>query len=204
MLIWFGLLRQLLVARPASNGRGNKSVMPRKKIKRTESQVKDVAASWLRERPDLNPDDYLHLIYAIRLGRMLDKLDDDRNRTVCGLSSSEMRVIFALRRAGPPFTRRPTDLFKAVLVTSGAITKQVGRLVEAGYVERLPDPSNSGGFLVRLTDAGVKRADDALTALAEQSPENYGTGSLTREERHMFRILCEKFLLDLEIRYFSE
>lgn len=178
--------------------------MPRKKIKRAESQVKDVAESWLRERPDLNPDDYLHLIYAIRLGRMLDKLDDERNRLCHGLSSSEMRVIFALRRAGAPFTRRPTDLFKAVLVTSGAITKQVGRLVERGYVKRPPDPANNGGFLVQLTPAGVALADEGLSALADQSPDNYGTGSLTREERHMFRILCEKFLLDLERRYFSD
>ena len=178
--------------------------MPRTKIKRAESQVRDVAASWAQERPDLNPDDYLHLIYAVRLGRMLDKLDDERNRSTHGLSSSEMRVLFALRRAGAPYIRRPTDLFKAVLVTSGAITKQVSRLAEAGYVERLPDPVNSGGFLIRLTDDGVKRADEALSALADQSPENFGTSSLTREERHMFRILCEKFLLDLEARYFSE
>jgi DNA-binding MarR family transcriptional regulator len=178
--------------------------MPRKKIKRAESQVKDVADCWARERPDLNPDDYLHLIYAIRLGRMLDKLDDERNRSYDGLSSSEMRVIFALRRAGPPFTRRPTDLFKAVLVTSGAITKQVGRLIEGGYVERLPDPANNGGFLVRLTEAGVRRADDGLNALVDQSLDDYATGSLTREERHMFRILCEKFLLGLESKYFSE
>lgn len=178
--------------------------MPRTKIKRTESQVRDVAASWARERPDLNPDDYLHLIYSVRLGRMLDKLDDERDRAQHGLSSSEMRVLFALRRAGTPYIRRPTDLFKAVLVTSGAITKQVSRLVEGGYVERLPDPANSGGFLIQLTEAGVRRADDGLTALADQSPDNFGTGSLTREERHMFRILCEKFLLDLEARYFSE
>lgn len=178
--------------------------MPRMRSKRADSQVRDVAASWASERPDLDPDDYLHLIYAIRLGRMLDKLDDERNRMLDGLSSSEMRVIFALRRAGPPYTRRPTDLFKAVLVTSGAITKQVNRLIEGGFVERLPDPANSGGFLVRLTAKGVARADDGLNALADPSERNYGVSSLTREERHMFRILCEKFLLGLESRHFAE
>lgn len=178
--------------------------MPRKKIARTKSYVKDVADSWARERPDLEPDDYLHLIYAIRLGRMLDRLDDKRNQKLCGLSGSEMRVLFALRRAGKPFVRRPTDLFKAVLVTSGAITKQVSRLVEAGYVRRIPDPDNGGGFLVQLTQAGIARADEGMTQLAEQSNEHSNEGSLTREERHMFRILCEKFLLDLERLYFSE
>lgn len=178
--------------------------MPRTRFKRADSQVRDVAASWARERPDLDPDDYLHLIYAIRLGRILDRLDDERNRMLDGLSSSEMRVIFALRRAGPPYTRRPTDLFKAVLVTSGAITKQVNRLIEGGFVERSPDPANSGGFLVRLTDKGVARADNGLNALADPSEANYGTGRLTREERHMFRILCEKFLLGLETRDLAE
>lgn len=185
-------------------GRDKPKHMPRKKIRRAESQVRDLADSWARERPDLDPDDYLHLIYSIRLGRMLDRLDDERNRRLHGLSSSEMRVLFALRRVGEPFTRRPTDLYKAVLVTSGAITKQVGRLVDSGYVERVPDPANGGGFLVRLTGKGVERADDGLNALADQSPENYANGSLTREERHMFRVLCEKFLLNLESRYFNE
>ena len=178
--------------------------MPRRKVDRAVSQVRDVADSWAQQRPDLDPDDYLHLIYAIRLGRMLDKLDDERNRAKDGLSSSEMRVIFALRRAGPPYTRRPTDLFKAVLVTSGAITKQVGRLLETGLVERLPDPSNNGSFLVRLTDAGVRRADEGMEALASLAPHNYGTALLTREERRIFRILCEKFLLAIEEQYFSE
>jgi DNA-binding MarR family transcriptional regulator len=175
--------------------------MPRKKIVHTKSHAKDVAESWARERPDLCPDDYLHLIYGTRLGRILDKLDDDRNRAKYGLSGAELRVVFALRRAGPPYARRPTDLFKAVLVTSGAITKQVNRLVQHGYAERFPDPANNGGFLVKLTDKGIKLADEGFEDLIEWSMT---TSSLTFEERHIFRILCEKFLLDLEERFLND
>lgn len=175
--------------------------MPRKKIVNVDSQTRDVAESWATQRPDLKPDDYLPLILGTRLGRVLERQFDERCREAFGLSSSEMRVALALRRKGPPFARRPTDLYQAVLVTSGAITKQVGRLVEAGYVDRSPDPSSANGFLVRLTETGVKLADDALDMLADTSPAGMGATSLTPEERHMFRILCEKFLLDLEKRY---
>jgi DNA-binding MarR family transcriptional regulator len=178
--------------------------MPRKKVVITKSHARDVAESWARERPDLDPDDYLVMIYGTRLGRMLDKLDDDRNRAKYQLSGSELRVVFALRRSGAPFERRPTDLFRAVLVTSGAITKQVNRLTQRGFVERVPDPANNGGFLVRLTEAGIALADDALDGLAEWSSRDLASSALTREERQMFRILCEKFLLDLEQRFFVE
>ena len=68
----------------------------------------------------------------------------------------------------------------------------------------MPDPANSGGFLVRLTDKGLARANNGMDGLVDHSQGGFGSGSMTREERHMFRILCEKFLLDLESRYFSE
>ena len=108
-----------------------------------------------------------------------------------------MRVLYALRRAGAPYSRRPTELFRALLVTSGAITKQVDRLVKLKLVKRSPDPANKGSFLVNLTARGLKMADDALTALAEFARPSK-TSSLSRVEHDMMCALCEKMLLDLE------
>ena len=59
-------------------------------------------------------------------------------------SGADMRVLFALRRAGKPYAWRPTDLFRAHLVTSGAITKQVGRLTSLGFVERTDETGYAG------------------------------------------------------------
>ena len=112
-----------------------------------------------RERPDLDPSDYLYLVYVQRVGRILEAADDRHCRTEFGISASDMRVLFALRRAGPDYALRPTELFRSLLVTSGAITKEVDRLAALGYVDRLPGAPKSGGFLIRLTAKGKRTAD---------------------------------------------
>ena len=63
----------------------------------------------------------------------------------------------------------PTDLFRALLVTSGAVTKKVDRLASLDMVERLPDPGNSGCFLIRLTRHGLKVVDETVEHLADHS-----------------------------------
>jgi DNA-binding MarR family transcriptional regulator len=134
--------------------------MPRKKIEGPHSHARDVAESIKRERPDLDPSDYLYWIYIVRLGRILARVDDQRCRAKFGISGADMRVLYALLRAGAPYSRKPTELFRSLLVTSGAITKQVDRLVELKLVQRTPEA-------VRLTARGQKVANDSLTRLAQ-------------------------------------
>ena len=109
-----------------------------------------------------------------------------------------MRVLFALRRSGPAYALRPTELFRSLLVTSGAITKQVDRLIATGYVDRQPGPEKSGGFLIHLTQEGFDVADAALSALADSSVVSHST--LTAKERQTLLKLSEKILLDMEAR----
>jgi hypothetical protein len=106
---------------------------------RRQSHIQDIIESWKRERPDLDLSDFLLAIYVMRLGRVVDDVYDRMSRKRLGISGADMRVLFALRRAGKPCARRPTDLFRALLVTSGAMTKQVDRLSDFGFVERLDD-----------------------------------------------------------------
>src|SRR5689334_928493 len=101
-----------------------------------------ISQQWQRARPDLDLDDFLLAIYCMRLGTIGDRAYDRVCRAEYGISGGDMRVLLALRRGGRPFVMRPTDLFRALLVTSGAITKKVDRLVDAGYAERLPDPAH--------------------------------------------------------------
>lgn len=172
--------------------------MPRPRVPYSRNQISDIAASLERERPDLAPTDYLYLIYAQRLGRILEAVDDRQCRTNFGIIAAEMRVLFALRRAGPSYALRPTELFRSILVTSGTITKQVDRLMAGGYVDRQPGPANSGGYLIHLTPKGFKTADDALTALADSSVVSHDV--LSAEERQILCVLLVKILRDLEGR----
>src|SRR5260221_6575890 len=79
-----------------------------------------------------------------------------------GMSARDMRVLLALRRGGPPYALRPTDLFESLLVTSGAVTKQVDRLERRRLVKRLPDPEHGGGVLVQVPARGVADVGNAL------------------------------------------
>ncbi len=172
--------------------------MPRTKRGLVRGHVKDIATSWARERPDLDPVDYLLPIYLIRIGRIADRMGDHRWKKRFGVSASEIRVLFALRRSGGEYARRPTDLFRALLVTSGAITKKVERLSAAGLVKRIPDPTDRGGALVKLTPKGKKVADEALASLADESIVARGRTTLSQEKRRLLTKLCEQLLLDFE------
>jgi DNA-binding MarR family transcriptional regulator len=174
--------------------------MPRKKTELARDHARDIATSWARERPDLDPLDYLMPIYLIRIGRIVERDADQRAKRRFGISSPELRVLLALRRVGGNHSRRPTDLFRALLVSSGAITKNVDRLTALGMVKRLPDPADKGGFLIHLTARGKQVADKSITDLGVSSILSRKNLSLTRQERKTMIKLCGRILLDLEAR----
>jgi DNA-binding MarR family transcriptional regulator len=160
------------------------------------SLILDIEASWRRERPDLELSNFLLAIYLTRLGRIVDDAADRLFRKRFGISGADMRVLFALRRAGKPFMRRPTDLFRALLVTSGAITKQVDRLSKKGLVERISRENQLGG--VQLTAKGLKMADAATDLIAKQSIIEPGVKGLPKSERSTGQKFVQYILLGLE------
>ena len=83
------------------------------------------------------------------------------------VESWEFDVLAALRRAGAPYELSPGRLLRETLVTSGTMTNRVDRLAARGLVERLPDPHDRRGVLVRLTPEGKATVDDAFEALLE-------------------------------------
>jgi DNA-binding MarR family transcriptional regulator len=161
-------------------------------------RARDIADSWARERPDLDPLDYLLPIYLVRLARIVERSGDQIFKKMFNLRSPDMRVLLALRRAGGDFSRRPTDLFQALLVTSGAITKIVDRLSAVGLVKRRPDPSDKGGFLIYLTAKGNKVADDALTQMAHNTLIGTSHVSLSKKERKLLVDLFARTLFEIE------
>jgi DNA-binding MarR family transcriptional regulator len=172
--------------------------MPRKKMILTNGHARDIATSWVRERPDLDPLDYLLPIYLIRIGRIVERMGDQKWKKTFDISGAELRVLLALRRTGGDYARRPTDLFRALLVTSGAITKNVDRLTALGLVKRRPDPTDKGGLLVYLTARGKQVADKAMTEIASSSVLSRKRISLSAQERKVLTRLCERILLDFE------
>ncbi|GAA3232793.1 MarR family transcriptional regulator [Pseudonocardia petroleophila] len=124
--------------------------------------VARIQAEWARERPDLDvsPQGVIG-----RLHRLAAHLTDE----LCvvyrrhGLAEGEFDVLAALRRAGAPFERAPGELARFTMVTTGAMTKRIDRLVEAGLVTRRPASDDGRGRVVALTDAGRTLIDGAFT-----------------------------------------
>lgn len=178
--------------------------MPRgrkKVVSASISHTEDLLQSWRRERPDLDLTEFLLGIVVMRIGRLLEQNFNRSCRTDFDISGPDMRVLFALRRAGPPFTRRPTDLFRALLVTSGAMTKQIDRLEEAGLVKRLPDPDYGGGFLIRLTKGGQAVADRATDDLAKESLLGKALAEFSQAERESIEAVLMRMLKTTEANF---
>jgi DNA-binding MarR family transcriptional regulator len=147
-----------------------------------QDEVDRLVAAWQRERPDL---DVAPMQVLSRITRLALHLDRARREAFAnqGLETSDFDVLSALRRAGKPYQLSPGHLVQQTLVTSGTMTHRVDRLVGKELVERLPDPADRRGVLVRLTPAGRSSVDAALTALLGREQDllaNLGTEATTQ------------------------
>ena len=124
----------------------------------------DLVEAWGRERGDLNLAPVEVFSRITRLARHLD-LARRHAFIAHGIESWEFDVLAALRRAGAPYELSPGRLLRETLVTSGTMTNRVDRLTVRGLVERLPDPRDRRGVLVRLTIEGKAAVDGAFEAL---------------------------------------
>jgi DNA-binding MarR family transcriptional regulator len=124
--------------------------------------VARIQAEWRRQRPDVDvsPQGVIG-----RLHRLADRLTDELCRVYgdYGLSEGEFDVLCALRRAGEPYERAPGELAAHTMVTTGAMTKRIDRLEQAGLVTRRRSDGDQRGRIVALTASGRELIDQAFT-----------------------------------------
>jgi len=123
--------------------------------------VDQFSAEWAHERPDLN---FRHLPTLGRIIRVSAHLRERMDRWLApfGLSWEIFDLLVSLRRAGTRSGMRPTDLYKACILSSGATTNRINRAETLGYVTRCPDPQDGRATRIALTPLGVATADRAL------------------------------------------
>jgi DNA-binding MarR family transcriptional regulator len=161
--------------------------------------VDELVGQWRRKvaATKLDPGDLDAMGTGARLLRAahhFSKAMHDLHATY-GLQFWEYDVLATLYRAGDPGGLSGKALIRASLITSGAITNRVDKLVARGLVERRTDPSDRRSMLVALTDEGrelVERVTPAHTA-----NEADVLGCLTSDERAALDTLLRKFLVSL-------
>jgi DNA-binding MarR family transcriptional regulator len=152
-----------------------------------KDEVDRLIEAWQRERPDL---DVAPMAVLSRVTRLAHHLDRARRQAfeAHGLEPWEFDVLAALRRAGSPYRLSPGRLLKETLVTSGTMTNRVDRLASRGLVERLPDPADRRGVLVRLTESGRDAVDAAMADLLAHERALLGSVS-EADQRRITRVL---------------
>lgn len=149
--------------------------------------VDGIQAQWRRERPDL---DIRPQAVMGRLHRLADRLRDElvAGYAEFGLGEGEFDVMAALRRSGKPYEMAPADIARHTMVTTGAATKRLGRLEDAGLVERRASDVDGRSKIVRLTPEGRRLIDAAFTAHIEREHRLLAPLSAT-DRREMIRLL---------------
>jgi DNA-binding MarR family transcriptional regulator len=115
------------------------------------------------ERPDARTAWHLLLRVSSRVLAEMDRRLDLNHR----ISVNEFDVLITLDNAEGRLLRM-TDLAQAVMLSSGGLTRLVGRLEHRGLVQRAPNAEDARGFDAALTDAGraqlaeARRTHDAV------------------------------------------
>ncbi|QQD76382.1 MarR family transcriptional regulator [Curtobacterium sp. YC1] len=153
--------------------------------------VDRVLAQWAKERPDLDVSPMAVIGRISRAEAILDRriaavlADHD-------LLPGEFDLLAALRRAGSPHRLTVGEVLASTMVTSGAITNRLNRLVAKGLVSRETDPADRRSVIVTLTPQGLATVNDALVSHVEN--ERHLIAPLSEDEQAQMVILLRKFL----------
>ncbi len=145
------------------------------------NRVDAISQAWAHERPDI---DFWLAGFFLRIEHA-HYLHDRRVQEIAkqaGTSVGDLHVLLALRRHGADAAMRPTDLYKQLLVTSGAITKRLDSLREQKLIARTAAADDRRSELVKLTRRGQAVADAAMTRITQLLEGIVRTSGVTRAE----------------------
>lgn len=168
---------------------------PLRNMPQLHDHVDKLIDGWKRELPDL-PVAPIAIINRIqRLTSFLRPEIADVYEQF-GLTSPTFAVMATLRRVGEPFQLSQHALMDALQLTSGTMSVRIDRMVEQQLVERLPDPDDQRGVLVRLTEKGVALFDHV--APVHLANEDRLLSALNAEQREQLASLLRILLLSFE------
>jgi DNA-binding MarR family transcriptional regulator len=125
--------------------------------------VDEIAGAWNTELPGVVGDELALSKRAARVSALLNAPAEARLARL-GLTRAEYDILAVLRSAGAPYRLRPSVLTQRLALTSGGTSNVLRRLTQAGLVERDPDPADARSSWVRLSPAGMDRAEEAVRA----------------------------------------
>ena|GEM_PF-1522318 len=164
-----------------------------------EAADKDFVDEILHQWGDKIRDKSFHHIFfrIVRIAQYFNELEDKLRAEPVHLTLNEFRILMALMRSGRNGKLTPSELKKNLLVSFGAISKQLERLEAKGYIERKMDTEDRRSINVSLTPAGMELVA-SITSDAEREPSGIVEGLLRDEELKALEHLLRKILLAME------
>ena len=151
--------------------------------------VDRISDEWAAVRPDLDASPLAVVGRVSRLSRLLDRRLAE-NFARHGIEAWMYDVLATLRRSGEPYEMTAGDLVARTMVTTGAMTNRVDRLVARGLVERAA-AGDRRKVLVRLTPAGRALVDEVAPGhlATEREVLSVLTARQQRDLVHLLRVL---------------
>lgn len=160
-----------------------------------EDTVDWIMTQWRTQRPDLDPSPMGVVGRLTRAARLFER-ELGAHFAEHGLQGYEFDILATLRRAGPPYRLSAGALVQASMVTSGAVTHRIDRLLDRGLVTRETDPDSRRRVLISLTEAGRDLVD--RVAAAHFACEERLVASLPPPERAQLAALLRRLLVDFD------
>jgi DNA-binding MarR family transcriptional regulator len=165
------------------------------KIHTDDDKIERIRKEWRQELPDLDTSP-METLGRILRAQFVAAAAMRRVFRAYDLDFGTFDVLATLRRSGPPYRLTPTQLYRELALTSGAMTNRMDALERAGLIERKADPADRRGMLAELTRSGQALVEKALKAHLQLEAEL--TSHLSKSEQTQLAQLLKKLLLGME------
>lgn len=157
----------------------------------SSDSVDTILSQWKIVRPDL---DCSSMGVVGRLRRTSNVWQDKMEKVFKAheLSSIEFDVMATMRRSDPS-GNTPTELYKTLMLSSGAVSTRLEKLVQRGLIERVYSEQDRRSCKVILTPQGVELIDNALVDHVGNMDGMLAV--LTDEEQQLMADLLRKVLV---------
>jgi DNA-binding MarR family transcriptional regulator len=159
-------------------------------------RIDQIQSQWQQASPALDVSSLAVVGRILRIARLLER-QREALLVTHGLNISSFDVLATLRRQPPPHQLTPTELYGALMLSSGAMTNRIDRLESEGLVERHRETTDRRSVLVRLTARGVQLVETVLPQIVGSERERLEQFT-TSEERDLLAGLLRRQLLALE------
>jgi DNA-binding MarR family transcriptional regulator len=169
--------------------------MPKDKALDAGDTLDRFMAEWSAQRPDL---DFDYLATIGRILRVSAHLRESMDGWLApfGLTWEMFDLLASLQRAGGKTGLRPTDLYEACMLSSGAMTNRLDRAEKLDYAVRQPDPDDGRATRIALTRRGRALTEKAMTEHALRAGAI--SHRLTAKEQAQLAALLRKLLTSFE------